>query len=290
MNNGKNLWNHLTLPFTTKLNNALLQQHHAAQFIALIGHHLISQQPDDSNTTMEYLQDKDILIGNPLPNEYQIGLKLSNLKLNILDQNQMIEKEVILEGKTKLEVFNELKQNLSDLGLNVSVFKKELHYDLPSHQLDNGAVFSIINENNFIENSIFRHNADIIIKDIANSIEKADPVRVWPHHFDTGSFIPVEYNEKEELTKSIGFGWAIPDRMVNEPYYYISFWTSKPIEKNTKDLKTLDFGRWMLPTWNGTILKHVDIIQQKTAIEQYEMVKSFFNKGIEILLTHLQKN
>lgn len=289
MNNEKNSLKHLSLPFNTKLNDALIQQHHAAQFIALVGHHLITQQPDDSNTTMEYLKDENILIGDLLPNEYQMALQLSNLKLYFLNELKNFKREIILEGKTKLEVFNELKHNLSYVGLDISVLNNELHYDMPSHQLDKGAVFSIINENDFIENSTFRHNADLIINEIANSIEKADPVRIWPHHFDTGSVIPVEYNDKGELTKSVGIGWAIPDSMVDEPYYYLSFWTAKPI-KNTENFKPLDFGKWMLPDWNGAILKHSDIIQQKTAIEQYKMVKSFFNKGIEILLTHLQNN
>ena len=63
----KYTWKTLTQSFTGDLHNVLLQQHHAAQFIALVGKHLIPQQPDDSNTNMEYLADREWLIGNELP-------------------------------------------------------------------------------------------------------------------------------------------------------------------------------------------------------------------------------
>ena len=46
----KEIWKALALAFNQKLNDALQQQYHATQFIAMAGRHLIPQQPDDSNT------------------------------------------------------------------------------------------------------------------------------------------------------------------------------------------------------------------------------------------------
>ena len=53
--NTKKDWELLTLPFNEELNEALQQQHHAPQYIALVGHYLIPQKADDSNTNMEYI-------------------------------------------------------------------------------------------------------------------------------------------------------------------------------------------------------------------------------------------
>ncbi len=47
-----NIWKELTQDFNSDLHNVILQQHHAAQFIALVGRHMIPQQADDSNTNM----------------------------------------------------------------------------------------------------------------------------------------------------------------------------------------------------------------------------------------------
>jgi hypothetical protein len=70
----KKNWKTLTLPFNDDLNDALQQQHHASQFIALVGRHLIPQQPDDSNTNMQYLLDKELLVGNELANGMRLAL------------------------------------------------------------------------------------------------------------------------------------------------------------------------------------------------------------------------
>lgn len=137
-------WKSLSMPFNDNLNDALQQQHHAAQFIALAGRYLIAQKPDDSNTNMDYISKRNLLFGNALPNGLRVALHLSELNIHILDKENNIKKVIFLPGKTKQEVFNELKQNLSDLGIDTTKFKNELHYEIPPHQLDKGAVFSTI--------------------------------------------------------------------------------------------------------------------------------------------------
>ena len=288
MNTQNMIWKPLTMDFNPELNDALQQQHHAAQFIALVGRHLIPRQADDSNTNMQYIFDGDLLLGNALPNGMRVALRLTDLEISILDKENIAKKVIALEGKTRKEVFDELKQTLSDSGIDVSGFKNELHYEIPSHQLDMGAVFSVRNKYHLVENTLYRHNAEIVIRKIANAYDHSEPVRVWPHHFDTGSFIPVLRNKKDELTQSIGIGWAMPDGMVNEPYYYLSFWSEKP-DGDLKTMPALTAGQWMIPNWNGAVLKQSEILQQDSAEKQSELVESFYRKGIEILLTYFSK-
>jgi hypothetical protein len=57
----------------------------------------------------------------------------------------------------------------------------------------------------------------MVLQKISKAYDHAETVSIWPHHFDTGSLIPVLRNNKTEVTQSIGIGWAIPDGMIDEP-------------------------------------------------------------------------
>lgn len=274
------------MAFNNDLKDALQQQHHAAQFIALVGRHIIPQQPDDSNTNMEFIADNELLVGNALPNGIKVALHLSDMKLNILDKENKVKKIIGLNGKTKQKVFGELSQSLADLGVDVTSLKNELHYEIPEHSLETGSVFSIKNKSDFIENSKYRHNAKMVFNEIGKLFEHQELIRIWPHHFDTGAFYTVSKNEKGEATQTIGIGMAIPDSMVEEPYFYLSFWSEKPF-KSIENITALHAGKWMMPEWNGAILRHSEILEAGSADNQYELVLNFFTNGIEKLKTHL---
>jgi hypothetical protein len=278
----KNTWKELTLDFNSDLHNVLLQQHHAAQFIALAGRYLIPQQPDDSNTNMQYSAYREWVMGNELPGDLRMTLHLSDLKLCIIDTQENCRSEIDLPGLNKQEVFMKLKQLLVELKLDVSPFKNELHYTLPEHDLDKGAAFSAGDQRSIQENIFYRHNAEIVIASIASNFKKAEPVRIWPHHFDTGSFIPLKFNAKGGISKSIGLGWAIPDEMVKEPYYYLSFWSEDPVE-DFNSLPNPDAGEWIKSGWHGGVFRNSDILKISSASGQKTFVESFFNSGITLL-------
>ena len=84
-----NEWKLMTMAFNNELNDAVQQQYHAAQFIALVGRHLIPQRPDDSNTNMEYIFGKDMLRGNALANGMHVALQLYEMKISILDKKML---------------------------------------------------------------------------------------------------------------------------------------------------------------------------------------------------------
>jgi hypothetical protein len=281
-------WKELTLPFNEYINDALKQQHHAAQFIALVGLHLIPPEPDDSNTNMEYLVNEESLVGNPMPNSLRVGLHLTDLILHFRNDQSSNLDEISLVGKTKPEVFSELKHKLSELGPDTSDLKNELHYEIPGHPLEKGATFTIKDNKFFQESTLYRHNAEIILRGFATDFQEAAPVKVWPHHFDTGTFIPFAYNDKGELSQSIGIGWSIPDTMVNEPYYYLSFWSEQPVE-SFEALTPLEAGKWITTGWNGGVLKLSEVLKYVSADEQHALVQTFFNSGIKILTNNFKK-
>ncbi len=132
----------------------------------------------------------------------------------------------------------------------------------------------------------YRHNAELVMKEFAPTFSTVEPVRIWPHHFDTGTFATLVRNKKGETSKTIGLGWAIPDSMVEEPYFYLSF-SSKKSNDLSDELKELPEGKWMTPDWNGAVLPLSEILSQSTANQQYAGVKSFFKNGIDQLLKHI---
>jgi len=280
-------WKTQSLVFNKDIADALQQQHHAAQFIAMVGKYLIPQKEDDSNTNMRYMPDGELLPGNKFPNEWQLALALTDLNLYLLDKEFNRKSEIQLNGKTKARVFDELKQTLADFDFDVSELKNEMHYEIPAHKLDKNLPFSSMYKNHFQENSAYRHNAELVLNEIIAGNKLAEPVRIWPHHFDTGSFIPIAYNAKNGVSKSIGIGWAMPDSMINEPYYYLSFW-SEESNDGLKTLPALAAGQWMTPNWNGAVLRHSEIFLRKSAPEQYKLVKLFFTSGMNILIDKLK--
>ena len=282
MSKQENNWKPFTKNFDQELHEALLQQHQASQLIAMVGRHLIPQQADDSNTNMEYDSEKGLLIGNPLSNGISVAIELSSLYLKILDKDGKVLKQFALEGKTKDDAFKFLKVSLLKLDIDVSHLKNELHYKIPKHPIDKGATFAFDETDPLIENAIYRHNAKIILNKISEIYKLKEAIKIWPHHFDTGSFIPVSYNEKGDLSQSIGLGLAIPDSMVDEPYYYLSFWSAEPI-KELENPDELTVGEWMIPTWNGAVLKLSDIMKAKSAQIQHQIVLDFYVSGFNIL-------
>jgi len=282
MSKGQNNWRLRTLPFDENYHDALQQQHHASQFIALVGHHLIEQKPDDSNTNMQYLSEKEMLLGNELSNGLRMGLQLTTLELFLFDSRFNQIKNISLNRKSWKQVYEELKQTLSESNVDVSNFSDKLHYEIPAHPLVNGANFTIEDSKYFKENALNFHNSKIILESIVADFKDTATIRVWPHHFDTGTFIPLSYNTSGELTRSIGLGMAIPDSMVDEPYYYLSFWSADSTE-NINDLSPLEIGEWKTPEWKGAVLRFSEILKNNSAETQNGTVERFFKSGIDIL-------
>lgn len=276
-------WQLQSLDFNKQIHEVLTSQHLAAQFIALAGKYLAEQKPDDSNTNMRFIAGENILLGNPISKGLHLAFQVAGFKLALLDSDRNALNEIQLTGKSQEAVFDTLKEILADAGVDVSNFSNKLHYDLPYDKAGFSLISGADSEAGIAENIKYRHNAEIILNLLTKQFPTAGTVRIWPHHFDTGSYIPLEFNDKKEVVKSLGIGWAIPDGMVDEPYYYLSFWGAE--DNNAfPDLHTLSEGDWMMPAWNGAVLKNSEISKKNTAESQFKLVYGFFTEAIHMLL------
>ena len=87
---------------------------------------------------------------------------------------------------TSSQNFNDLKQMLNKEGIDSSSLKDELHYDLPDHPLIHEAEYNAGDLLSMRELIAQRHNADLALHKVIEGFPGAEPVRIWPHHFDTG--------------------------------------------------------------------------------------------------------
>ena len=100
-------------------------------------------------------------------------------------------------------------------------------------------------------------------------------IRVWPHHFDTGGFIVLDAVN----TISVGFGMAIPDKVVDDFYLYVSGYKAHE-GMDTTSFRKLSFGSWRNEGFKGATLavQHIDETMALTffeeAISTYKMSSS----------------
>ena len=285
----KSGWIKVESAFNEKTLEALLIQHQAVQYISLVGKYFIAEKADDSHTNMQFVNESDSFIGNDFGDHFKIAFNTRALKLLLINDRNEIKSEIELVGKTKEEVFSALQQLLEENGFNSSQLKNKWHYSIPEHPLDHGGKFESVEKKHSQINYNYRHNATIVLNEIADKFGFQTDIRVWPHHFDTGAFIPMSYNKDGALNQYIGLGFAIPDTMINEPYFYLSFWSEETIIA-LKNPKSIQNGKWMIPDWNGAVLKISDILNEKTAVKQHQMVYDFFVSGLDALLPFMKQD
>ncbi len=280
-------WKQLTHKFNNDIIKVLQIQHLAVQFIALTGRYLLPQKEDNSNVTMQFFPEQEMFLGQQHPDGWLVGLLLKNLELQIRDDNLTVISKILLEGRTFPEVLIEFKKELHKTGADVSLLKTDQPFDLPADSLDKGMFFTTGPQDAVIENIKYRHNANLVLNEVRSGFAETCPVYIWPNHFDTGFSFPVEHNREGKETKTIGMGWAIPDNIVDEPYYYMSFLSDEPIDETTRPGR-LAAGKWMMPEWNGAVLTLSEVVSEELAENQFRMVKTFFESASRQITEHFK--
>lgn len=262
-----------------EINHAGLVIHHAAQFPAMAGKYLVKQEPDDSNTNLQWIDEKNIFAGNPIRDGIKTGLDPVRMELLILDQNNQVIAHLNLRTQSFHESFEWMKRELAELGVDVSPLKDQLHYTIPPLNENNTHPFKA-GDDYLNEWVMYRSVANQVLESLAGRYSTASNVRVWPHHFDTGTYIPLEFNDNKEAMNSIGLGFAVADSYVPEPYFYINHW-AKEENIDYSNLPGLDgSGRWNQKDWVGAVLPVSSLTAKSGEEEQNTTIDAFFNSGI----------
>ncbi len=254
--------------------------HRAAQFLAMLGKNYVEQQEDDSNANVGFETKSSRLLSREVAGDkpFSLALNVPDWKLEIL-VNGKVNDEIPLTGNKKEDLFNWLRDQIIQRGLNGEQLKYIDHYDVPDHLIDHGHAFPEVIPTTVDKWIIMRANAQVLLEDLNKLVGIKSEIRIWPHHFDTGIYYPLGDQQ------AIGAGWAIADTLCDNPYLYIYAWDGNGTI-DYSGVPELEHGKWIITDgWQGAVLESTELV---TVEKQFEAAKSFLKATSKFLKDQLK--
>ncbi len=270
-------------PFEKSLiNTTEAYIHHASQFLAMIGKNYLEDQSDDSNANLEFDPHLSSILGRKVigPSGFAVNLNVPNWQLEV-SVDGSVRETLKLAGILKSQVFDWLQNEIRSSGLDEKKLRYIDHYEVPQHEVDLGQPFQDLNIDLVSTWLNMRANANVILTDLNEIVGIDSDIRIWPHHFDTGTYY--ELGDK----KAIGAGWAIADTLCDNPYLYIYGWNGNG-ETSYETVPDLNIGRWIVTSdWQGAVVESVEL---SSSSDQYQEVKLFMQSVVSFFKDQLNNN
>lgn len=279
-------WQELGSPVPAALVDARLQLHWAAQVVGAVGHTFGSPEPDDSHTALRLVTGSGMMVGEPVGRgrAVQPALAPSRMSLRLLSASDgSTLDEFALSGNTLDQGYAWMAQALeSHSSGEMAGELTRRDYDMPDHLVGRGAEFNDDDRRAIAEVARWFVNAARVFGLLLRARPEAHPVRVWPHHFDIGTLIPLLGPVGEE--PSVGVGMSPGDRTYPEPYWYVTVW---PTPRNPKLPRLAGRGRWHTEGWIGGVLLGTDCVVAGRGHDQASLVGEFLESAIPAAMTLL---
>ena len=160
----------------------------------------------------------------------------------------------------------------------------KLHYDLPEGFL--GLTENLpISPDPVLANewTSTRNNASDFLND-ASFLMKTEKIEmsqiaIWPHHFDTGGYFPFKANKQ----RAIGIGWAVPDQVEDDFYFYIyGYCKDSKVDFTNRPSLGDDGAKWVLHLdgWEGAILPYAAFKGKDYETKKRMIVDTFYKTTI----------
>jgi hypothetical protein len=263
----KPAWMPLDPGRATKLTDARLQLHHAAQLATALGISYLEKKPDDSHTNLEWLSSIGALASNPVGDRapryiptptgdrklavpfdgkaLRVAVRPRRFALLILAAPDDVVAECALDGLTVADAATWLRQSLDQYGLDAGRFTLDRHYTIPAHPVADGAPFHD-DVDALDELGRWYGDASMVLNELAAKFRRASAVRCWPHHFDIAALIDVGDG------KSVGLGMEPGDQYYAEPYWYANAYPAPDFHGTYPPLD--GEGAWHTHEWTGAVL------------------------------------
>jgi hypothetical protein len=250
--------------------------HHAAQLVAAVGRSLVPPRPDDGHTSLEWLGEEQALGGEPVPGprSWRAALRADELVLAVLDDTGA--RALPLAGRTRAEASAWLEREAKAAEPS-GPLRFEAPYTIPASPVGEGAVFPAGKDAARSELVRWFANADRLLRTVSGAWPGGAPVRVWPHHFDVGSVLPLGGGAREE-TPTIGIGMSPGDEGIAEPYFYATVWP-QPLGRRP----ALPVGRWHTEGWTGALLTASDVVAAGDGAAQSGLAARFLSEAVACL-------
>ncbi len=228
--------------------------HRAVQYIAAAGISHVPKEADDSHTTLLWEFAYRAMVGRPIPatNGCHFALCLPEYAIMFRDAESDLLDTLPLQGAEHEEVVSWFRRMLKSRGADPAAYRFEFHYELPEHAQREPFPSPDVDELDRLAE--LRSTAHRALELVLAAHGDTEPVRIWPHHFDSGAMIVSERNAQDEMTATIGMGLAIPDPMISTHYLYVSPW-NKADGVDLTALTALPEGRWCTVDWKGAVLE-----------------------------------
>ena len=210
-----------------KLQDARLQLHYAAQVLAATCDTALPHRDDDSHTALGWSDAHHALVTETLPGQLRLGLALSDLIILVIGADDQMTHKIPLNSLAMGDAIQQLKTILEPS--SPSHYANGItprDYDMPPHNIANGAAFSYQHPEPFQEVALYFELAYHSLAGVTKHMPGAGPIRVWPHHFDMASLVILEGDPT--AGKSVGLGFSPGDANIAQPYFYVLPW---PVEK-----------------------------------------------------------
>ncbi len=227
------------------------QIHLICQLIAKVNRSLVPQKEDDCHTNLYFDALGNRIYGrwfsiNSV--KFILFFDLMQQAISLENQDYQITESVDIKDKTIATIENEISQLLKSHGAESSTLMAPLHFEIPKYSFANDVIKGFSDEE-IKKWTHYRALANQACYDLLGHLQLESEVRIWPHHFDTGIY--TEINDKI----GIGFGLAMQDDMVDEPYLYFSVYGLNGHEVNYNNIQSLKTGYWIVDNWKGSVLK-----------------------------------
>lgn len=232
--------------------NSDQQIHQLSQTLAKFGRSFAQVKKDDSHTSIGF-----DYIGAQLWSRWAtINSRSLALSLNV-EMQQFLVKDSNYQTIVSFDLIRNTQSETEQIiaaylaeHYNASKpdFLNPLHFEIPEYQFKNEVIKQWEKESirQWLD---ARNQANQACSFLANHLNKEAKIRIWPHHFDTGIY--AEPNKKI----GIGFGLAMADNMLSEPYYYFSAYGLNGAKPNYSKTPKLSAGEWITGEhWNGAVL------------------------------------
>lgn len=260
-----NDWQPLDPEAAAQLSDARLQLHHAAQLATAFGISYLDKKPDDSHTSLEWLESDGALASQTM-NGTRVAICVHDLAV------MTGGKTFGLRGKTMDEGAAWLRATLAEAGFDPAKFTLKRHYEIPHHPVANGARFDAA-PSDLQQLADWYSNAAAALEEVRIAHDGAE-VRCWPHHFDIATLITLAPG------KTVGVGMEPGDTYYDEPYFYINMYPSPSAGELPE---TLDGeGQWHTDEWIGAVLPASKFTND--ALLQPQQLDDFLHSAVDVAI------
>lgn len=231
-------------------NSTDKQIHWLSQIIAKVNRAFVPKKEDDSHTSLYFDSVGRKLAGRWIDTPQGriiLSLDIIRHRYEWLDKKYQNRASINIDNKEIEVLEKEVIEYPKKAGLNCDKLLDPLHFEIPDYKILSVRADELTVEglNNWCRIREMANNACLAV---SGYLQAESEIRIWPHHFDTGIYSQVS----DSL--GIGFGLAMEDAMVGEPYFYLAGYSSgTPIDY--EGLPALKYGRWIRgEQWNGAIL------------------------------------